>query len=161
MGGGIGAHRSPAGSSGSSYERDVRYGGKNNSESYMKLLIIRGVPGSGKSTHADNLIAVGAYDCKHEADDYMMVNGRYVYDASKIKKAHAACLAATIACLSQGRNVIVSNTFTRKWEYAEYVKHCTTAGIPYEVIVLEPKYQNVHNVPSSQVMKMLERFEYE
>lgn len=126
----------------------------------MKLLIIRGVPGSGKSTHAHNLIAVGAYDCVHEADDYMMVNGRYAYDPSKIKQAHAACLAATIACLTQGRNVIVSNTFTRKWEYAEYIEHCDVAGIPYDVIVLEPRYQNVHNVPSSKVMKMIERFEY-
>lgn len=57
----------------------------------MKLVLIRGLPGSGKSTIAR---AMAAYE-HYEADMYFEKGGEYCYDASKIKDAHEWCQRET------------------------------------------------------------------
>jgi len=123
------------------------------------LCIIRGVPGSGKSTVARQLIEAGEYVCLFEADEYFTKDGVYQFDGSQIKAAHKACYTNVVNALTQGKRVIVANTFTRKWEFAEYVEFCNTHNILYTIMVLEPKYRNVHNVPQSTVHEMIARFE--
>lgn len=118
-----------------------------------QLVIIRGVPGSGKSTMArrdypDHVLV--------EADMYFICpDGKYRYDPSKIKDAHAWCRHMVHHHLSNGRNVVVANTFTRKWEYEPYLKMCDDV----EVVVARGNYRNVHGVPEHVVERMRERFE--
>lgn len=123
------------------------------------LCIIRGVPGSGKTTVAHQLINTNQYDCVFEADDFFTTDGVYRFDGTKIKDAHKACYANVVNALTQGKRVIVANTFTRKWEFAEYETYCNEHNIPYTIMVLEPKYRNVHNVPEDKVQAMAARFE--
>ncbi len=52
------------------------------------LYIVRGLPGSGKSTFAK---FVG--DSFVEADMFFMKNGKYEFDMSKIRDAHSWCLS--------------------------------------------------------------------
>ncbi len=124
------------------------------------LYIIRGIPGSGKSTIANNLLKEGKVSAIVEADMYFIKDGEYKFDGTKIKNAHAWCKKTVIDNLQSGLNVAVANTFTRHWEYQEYVDFCKSNDIPYTIIVADGKYQNIHGVPSEIVKKMGERFEY-
>lgn len=55
------------------------------------MVIMRGVPGCGKSTIVKHLMKVFDTNCVCSADQYFMKNGTYNYDRSKIKDAHQYC----------------------------------------------------------------------
>jgi len=51
-----------------------------------QLILLRGLPGSGKSTFANLLGGIHV-----EADQYFIQDGEYKFDASKLKQAHNWC----------------------------------------------------------------------
>ena len=59
------------------------------------LFIVRGLPGSGKTTLAKSLGSV-----HFEADMYFMEGNEYKFDITKIKKAHEWCQNTLLACAS-------------------------------------------------------------
>lgn len=127
----------------------------------MVLYLIRGAPGSGKSTLADLIV------CSHmgravwcEADHFMVDgNGRYAFDAARLKDCHAQCKAKAVAAMGDGSVVVVSNTFTKLWEMQEYIDFARFSG--YEVVVLHctRKGESVHGVPTDKVQWMRDNFE--
>jgi adenylate kinase family enzyme len=86
-----------------------------------ELILLRGLPGSGKSTFAKTLGGIHI-----EADQYFMENGEYKFDASKLKYAHQYCQSQTQAWMSHdgtqvnADKIVVSNTFTMEWEMIPY-----------------------------------------
>ena len=123
------------------------------------LILVRGIPGSGKSTTAKRLISEGLVDAHFEADMYFEVNGEYVFDPSKIKDAHAWCQKETDAALAAGKKVVVSNTFVKKWEAATYFELAAKHAVEVEVIVATGNYQNVHSVPEEVILRMKTNWE--
>ena len=123
------------------------------------LFLIRGIPGSGKSTKAKQLIQEGLADVHFEADMYFEVDGKYVFDPSKIKDAHAWCQKETDAALAAGKKVVVSNTFVKKWEAAVYFDMAAKHDVDVEVITANGNYQNVHGVPAEVLLRMKENWE--
>jgi hypothetical protein len=83
--------------------------------------------------------------------------GNYKYDASKIKDAHEWCQEQTKKFLLNGIDVIVSNTFTRKWELDPYLKMVPPEDII--ILVANGSYDNIHGVPSDVIDKMKDRWE--
>lgn len=76
------------------------------------LVVIRGLPGSGKSTFAKTL---GYYH--FEADQYFTdLNDEYHFDPAKLKEAHEWCQNSVFEALNRGQDTVVSNTFTRLWK---------------------------------------------
>ena len=125
-----------------------------------KLTIIRGIPGSGKSTFAKSMVERNLADAHYEADMYFLdKDGTYRYDPSKIASAHSWCKSKVLKALSKGLRVIVSNTFTRRSEMEPYVTYCIDNGISLEVIRLETQYGNTHNVPEEVLSNMKSRFQ--
>lgn len=118
-----------------------------------RLVLIRGLPGSGKSTTAKVLGLIG-YE-HYEADMFFVRDGRYAYDASRIREAHAWCQAATRRALALGRNVVVSNTFTRMIELAPYLEMSKSV----RVIEAQGRWKNVHDVPHHAIERMTQRWE--
>ena len=56
--------------------------------------------------------------------------------------------------------VIVSNTFTRKWEMEHYKALAETYGYTLQEIICNGNFQNVHDCPPYVIQKQRERFEY-
>ena len=81
------------------------------------------------------------------------------FDFAKIKEAHEWCQSQVRECLRNGKSVIVSNTFVRKWEMEVYIKIAKELGINYEIKRMIGGFQNVHGVPETIVERMRRDFE--
>lgn len=124
----------------------------------MELVLIRGLPGSGKSTIAKALTMAGFL--WYEADTYHLNDeGAYCFDPANVKAAHAWCQSETRKALESGERVVVSNTFTRIWEMAPYFEMAAALGIEPNVLEAKGNWQNVHSVPAEVVEKMRQRWE--
>jgi len=119
-----------------------------------KLIIIRGVPGSGKTTFAKKLVSTGVIDNFFEADQFFELGGSYKFDEKKIMEAHKWCQDKVYESLKAGRDVGVSNTFSRVWEMDPYLK--MTSDI--KVYKMTGNYGNVHDVPEEDIERMRERW---
>lgn len=120
-----------------------------------KLVVIRGLPGSGKST----LAAAMAGFVHVEADMFFQTPEGYKFEASKLGQAHDWCHKTAALALERGDNVVVANTFSRRWEIVPYCTMAQKLNCEFEVIEAKGEYQNVHNVPQSTVDKMKARWE--
>ena len=124
-----------------------------------KLYIVRGIPGSGKSTFAKKMISKKMADAYYEADMFFERNGKYQFDPSKLRQAHEWCQNQVMKALSEGKTVIVSNTFTRIPEMLPYVNFCKKNHIPFQVIRLTTNFGSIHNVPADSIERMKNRFQ--
>ena len=98
-----------------------------------ELFLLRGLPGSGKSTLAKSLGGMHM-----EADKYFEYNGKYEFDVSKIKNAHAWCQNATkVFMQNKSKKVIVSNTFTQEWEMQPYYDLAKEHGYKVYCLIVE------------------------
>ena len=120
-----------------------------------QLILIRGVSGSGKTTLAKKFVDAGFVHI--ETDMFFEGSAGYVFDPSRLSEAHTWTLDRTRGLLAAGFDVVVANTFTRKWEMARYLEIKTDETT---VIVAQGKFQNVHGVTPEKVQQMHDRFEW-
>ena len=118
-------------------------------------MLVRGLPGSGKSTYARYLVAIGVCDSHYETDRYFYQEGQYVYDPAKLGRYHRQCFQDTKNALERGETVVVANTFTRRWEMEPYLE----LGCLYIIVEMMEPFGNIHNVPEATIAKMKERWE--
>lgn len=123
----------------------------------IDLIIIRGWPGSGKSTFAKKAFP----DRKHrEADQFFVgANGVYKFDARKLGNAHHFCQESVKEALLKGEKVVVSNTFIKLSEMTFYIDLCKYYSKTFRIIELKGDFENVHGVPSEKVKSMKENFQ--
>jgi len=107
------------------------------------LYIIRGIPGSGKSTFAKMLVGEDFLVC--EADKYFIdkETGEYNFDSTKIKEAHKFCQDTVESYMKDSlvndqfyREIAVSNTFTQEWEMRPYFELAKNYGYKVFSVVL-------------------------
>lgn len=125
----------------------------------QKLIIIRGLPGSGKTTKAKQILEENPHFKHYEADMYFEKDGEYKFVPSDLSKAHNWCFQMTENSIEHGDTVIVSNTFTTQWEVTPYSKLAKKHNIPFEIILLTENYGNIHGVPQETLNKMQKRFQ--
>ena len=130
-----------------------------------KVLIMRGLPGAGKSTWIRNNLP-DAIVCS--ADNYYLdEEGTYEFDISSLSEAHESCLKRfteilTInddEILNKSLIIAVDNTAIRAWEISPYFNLAKAFG--HDVTVVHMKCdsdlahsRNIHEVPLEQVEKM-------
>lgn len=124
-----------------------------------KLIIIRGLPGSGKSTKAKELLLSLENSIHFEADMFHMINDEYMFDVNNLADAHKWCQSQTVFWLHKGSTVIVSNTFTTMNEMKPYFEMAKKYSAEIEVIEMENNYGSIHNVPTETIDKMKSRWE--
>jgi predicted kinase len=130
------------------------------------LFLVRGLPGSGKSTFATHIWNEYAI-C--EADKFFYdKEGNYNFDASKIKDAHAWCKNEVEVRMKDHQinqqfypEIVVSNTFTQEWEMEDYYKLAEKYGYKVISLIIENRHggKNVHGVSDDKLEKMRNRFE--
>ena len=127
-----------------------------------KLTLIRGLPGSGKTTLAYRMCAYNINLLKNEADHFFTdLSGKYNFNPKLLSVAHKYCYSQTFYQLLNDFDVVVSNTFTTNYEMLDYLEiQRYIRDLEIEIIEMpEPKYKSVHNVPESTIEKMRNRWE--
>ena len=113
------------------------------------LYLVRGLPGSGKSTFAKTL------HCLHvEADMYFQRDGQYVFDGKKLELAHRWCEKTAFLAMQAGLDVCVSNTFVQRWQMQPYIDKAASTGHNVKIISISQQYANIHEVPQATIEKM-------
>ena len=134
-----------------------------------KMIIIRGLPGSGK-THLAHEMEMEirrkkGMVCHFEADMFHMKwneaeNKRtYQYDPYMKIVAHRWCESMVEDAMEDGRDIIVSNTFSQYWEMVPYLILARDFGYSVQVITCKGEYPNIHDVPDDAIQRMRERWE--
>lgn len=137
-----------------------------------KLIIVRGIPGSGKTTFAEflfNFIDIEIDAAILAADDYFYDDdGVYNFDANKLHQAHVHCQQSVenSMILDGGKEaplslIIVHNTSTTPKEMKPYLDLAKKYDYEVTSLIVENRHgnTNVHGVPQEVLDKMKNRFE--
>lgn len=122
------------------------------------LIILRGVPGAGKSSFAE-LLGTKAICC---ADDYFMRDGVYNWLPNNIEKAHDWCQCKCKRFMkAQVERIVIANTSTTERELKPYMDLARQFGYKVYSVIIENRMntKNIHNVPEAIIKKMKSRFE--
>jgi len=123
----------------------------------QKLIIVRGLPGSGKSTFAFGIQL--ANTAVVEADMFHTIDGKYVYKPEMAGHAHEWCQAQVAWHLNLGHDVIVANTFITMRTVVPYYELAQEFGASISIKTMTGKFGSVHNVPEEVMEQMAEKFE--
>lgn len=134
-------------------------------DNFRNLIIMRGLPGSGKSHAAKNF---GGFVLS--TDNYFMVDGVYQFNPTKIGQAHAETQLLTKACMEWLTPLLViDNTNIRLWEMKPYLllakeyNYKVSFAYPETPWANDPEEcakRNTHGVPLESVVRMHNNFEH-
>lgn len=149
------------------------------SSSTSKLAIImRGLPGSGKSHWIEEFILSQPLDMAlrlrqsgvFSTDSYFYQDGKYQFDVKKLSEYHQRNLTAFIQALGHSEPVVIcDNTNICRWEYMAYEAAAKALGYQvWIVLVGDPSctehqvlcaQRNRHSVPLAHIKRMAKSFE--
>ncbi|NXT45854.1 N4BP2 protein, partial [Pluvianellus socialis] len=133
------------------------------------LVLLRGVPGSGKSYLARILLEDNPGGIILSTDDYFYKDGQYHYDPDCLEEAHDwNRKRAKEAFEKRISPIIIDNTNIQAWEMKPYVT--LAQQFKYKVMFREPdtwwkfkpkelERRNIHGVSKEKIKRMLERYE--
>lgn len=122
------------------------------------LVIIRGLPGGGKSTLAKLFEREGYVHI--ENDQFRARTGEYVYDPEEAQAIKAWCHAEVKKYLRQGRDVVVSNTFCELSTFQPYILLAQRYGHDYTVIEAKGHFGSVMGCNNEGVEWRRSRWEH-
>ena len=139
-----------------------------------RVRIMRGLPGSGKSTRAtkaaEEARARGELTVVVGADHYFTrPDGSYEFRGNKLTEAHRECFSKFVdALFNHTHLVIVDNTNIKLDEFDLYLKVALLAGYAVEIDEVKPKDGNeikawharcVHGVPLDKMQSRWSQWE--
>ncbi len=121
------------------------------------LILLRGLPGAGKSTLA-RLLAENNYPV-FSVDDYFTNSetGAYHFEFDKNHLAYKQCEELVKQAMEADViKIFVANTFTLEWELSPYFKLASHYNYQLHVVTVEKHHKgsNVHEVSDEQIQKM-------
>jgi predicted kinase len=129
------------------------------------LILLRGLPGSGKSSLGEIILRCPGSNSPDvlSADNFFIDDkGNYNFDGTKLKQAHNEC---QLKCAERMKleisRIVVANTFTEKWEMDSYYEMAERYKYRVHTVIVENRHEskNVHGVPDEKLEQMKNRFE--
>jgi len=143
-----------------------------------RMIIIRGISGVGKTTMANAMKEAWrklAEEPKRDvtlcsADDFFTKSdGTYAYVPSQIGQAHQICMCSVIEAIAEDKDVIIHNTFSKRWELESYVKLGKLHKYNILILAIMPENEeqlqaairrSQHAVPEEIIRRMHSQFEH-
>ena len=125
------------------------------------LILLRGLPGSGKTTLAKVLSENNTYPVFSVDDFFTDANGNYVFNHRENHLAYADCVARTeAAMINEIALIIVDNTFTLEWEMEPYFKLASEKKYRLHCVTVENRHggHNTHGVPEEHIQRMAVKY---
>lgn len=140
---------------------------------YLVMVLMRGLPGSGKSTVAKQIIDATVKENYNNhifsTDDYFMTRNGYRFVRDNLNDAHLWNQKRVKQELLKGTSpVIVDNTNTQIWEMQVNVINASENGYILHVVESQSSWafnpnklasKNSHGVPLDHITNMLHRYE--
>lgn len=128
------------------------------------LILLRGLPGSGKSTLGEVILYLPNNNLKplSEDDYFIMRDGTYNFNFEKLKEAHNDCQQRCANLMMNGViRIVVANTFTQEWEMKPYFEMAERYGYRVHSLIVENRHggNNIHGVPDEKLEIMKNRFD--
>lgn len=133
-----------------------------------EIIILRGLPGSGKSKLAKDNLSVGKNTVVLSTDDYFYKDGVYNFDPDLNVRMHAANQMRCILEMLRGtERIIIDNTNILLWQVRRYVAIAKQmGGYKIEIVHVNTNLsnealaeRNVHGVPVQTIARMRHMFE--
>jgi len=118
---------------------------------HIELVVIRGEPGSGKSTMARMLTGHHHFEPDHLFKD---TAGRYQYAPQLWSQACRWVHHMADLTLARGHKVVVSDVFPRLDDIQPYADLATFHGVGFTVIECTARHGSIHNVPLFEVERL-------
>jgi hypothetical protein len=129
--------------------------------------IVRGAPGSGKTTFVQNMMAYTPKDkwvqCEADMFYYELFNKPAQFNSIILKTGHALCRDLIINSIIEGKPLIfVSNVSRELADCDEYSDIAKMFGYRVHEIIKENNHGNtsIHNVPDEKINSIQAGFEY-
>ncbi len=143
---------------------------------FMKIILTKGLPGSGKSSFIKNELAPL---CKERhlpyivcSADHLFENeaGEYKFDHKRIGAAHEACYLKFFNVITGEHScpndsvIVIDNTASQNFEISPYIALATLHGDEHLILefpcdVETSIKRNIHNVPEGAIRAMSKRWE--
>jgi len=124
-----------------------------------KLILIRGLPGSSKTTKALEILSENPDFVHFEADMFFMKDGKYCFDQEKLPQAHEWCINSACDAMYYGKSVIVANCFIKKRDMKPYLEIAKQLNYEIEILTREGNYGSIHDVPDEVMERMRNNFQ--
>ena len=111
-----------------------------------RLILIRGKYGAGKTTLAEEVYVPQGY-VHYEEDHFFYNRGRgrhYAFDPTLRTVARKWCRDHVYKALLAGRDVVVSNCFSSKWEVEPYRALAKALKADLQIITLTTQFESIH-----------------
>ena len=121
------------------------------------LVILRGIPGCGKSTFAE--LMCGYICC---ADDFCVKDGKYEWTLENAPTAHLKCQEKCRNLMKINASlIIIANTCTTIKEMKPYFDLAKEYDYKIFSIIIENRHngKSSHDVPEEILKKMIEQFD--
>lgn len=131
-----------------------------------ELILLRGLPGSGKSTLGEIIISDPIKHAIISADDFFTtesITGKpeYHFDRTQLQKAHEVCQKLCENLMDKHtERIVVTNTFTKENEMHPYFELAKKYKYRIHTVIVENRHQsqNIHQVPEQTIQKMKKKF---
>lgn len=125
------------------------------------LIILRGLPGSGKSS-LSKILSEDKWPV-FSIDSYFTdpVTQEYAFQFDKNHLAYKNCELQTEKAMQQKiEKIFIDNTFTLEWEMEPYFKLASLYHYTVHVVTVENRHKgkNIHHIDDALIMKMAEKY---